>query len=250
LKLWGGSEKTKILHRSEVINALLDIFSSAASMIYVCGNSKFPLQLLSLEITKKTLLATANNSNRVKQRYLFEVTKDNTQYCRNLMQIVDNDNYFCHSDDIEANFVVSEKEYLGSITLKEPHQQAIYSNMNGIVEQHISIFDTLWNKAIPAEQRIGKIQEGIEPEFYEVINNYENAQEKYTDVAKSIDKEGLLLFANSKAMIRANKIGIIDSLIEASAKKGAIIRIICPLAEENLSSKNRRLKSFQKLLDL
>jgi two-component system, OmpR family, sensor histidine kinase VicK len=206
LRLWGALEKNKILHRSEVINALLDIFSSAVSMIYICGNSKFPLQLLSLEIIKQTILSTANKNNRVKQRYLFEITRDNIQYCRNLMQIVGHDNYFCHSGDIEANFVVNEKEYLGSITLREPQQQAIYSNMNGILEQHRSIFDTLWNKAIPAKQRIGEIQEEIEPEFYEVINNYEKAQEKYIDLAKSIDKEGLLLFANSKAMIRANKI--------------------------------------------
>jgi two-component system, OmpR family, sensor histidine kinase VicK len=232
LRLWGALEKNKILHRSEVINALLDIFSSAVSMIYICGNSKFPLQLLSLEIIKQTILSTANKNNWVKQRYLFEITRDNIQYCRNLMQIVGHDNYFCHSGDIEANFVVNEKEYLGSITLREP-QQAIYSNMNGILEQHRSIFDTLWNKAIPAKQRIEEIQEEIEPEFYEVINNYEKAQEKYIDLAKSIDKEGLLLFANSKAMIRANKIGVIDSLIEASTKKGAIIRIVCPLAEEN-----------------
>ena len=233
LRLWGALEKNKILHRSEVINALLDIFSSAVSMIYICGNSKFPLQLLSLEIIKQTILSTANKNNRVKQRYLFEITRDNIQYCRNLMQIVGHDNYFCHSGDIEANFVVNEKEYLGSITLREPQQQAIYSNMNGILEQHRSIFDTLWNKAIPAKQRIEEIQEEIEPEFYEVITNYEKAQEKYIDLAKSIDKEGLLLFANSKAMIRANKIGVIDSLIEASTKKGAIIRIVCPLAEGN-----------------
>ena len=233
LRLWGALEKNKILHRSEVINALLDIFSSAVSMIYICGNSKFPLQLLSLEIIKQTILSTANKNNRVKQRYLFEITRDNIQYCRNLMQIVGHDNYFCHSGDIEANFVVNEKEYLGSITLREPQQQAIYSNMNGILEQHRSIFDTLWNKAIPAKQRIEEIQEEIEPEFYEVITNYEKAQEKYIDLAKSIDKEGLLLFANSKAMIRANKIGVIDSLVEVSTKKGAIIRIVCPLAEGN-----------------
>ena len=233
MKLWDASEKNKVLHRTEVINVLLDIFSSAVNTIYICGNSKFPLQLLSLEITKKTILVTANKNNRVKQKYLLEITKDNIQYCRNLMQIVGHNNYIRHSDDIEANFVVSEKEYIGSITLKEPHQQAIYSNMNGIVEQYRSIFDTLWNKAIPAEQRIGEIQEGIEPEFYEVINDYQKAQEKYIDLAKSIDKEGLLLFANSKAMIRADKIGVIDSLIEASAKKGAIVRIVCPLVEEN-----------------
>jgi two-component system, OmpR family, sensor histidine kinase VicK len=233
LRLWGASEKNKILHRTEVVNALLDIFSSSANTIYVCGNSKFLLQLLSLEITRKTIQATANKNNHVEQKFLFEITKDNIQYCWNLMRIVGDYNHFCHSDDIEANFVVSEKEYLGSITLKEPHQQAIYSNAEGIVEQHISIFDTLWHKAIPAEQRAEDIQEGIEPEFCDVISDYEKAQEKYIDLAKSIDKEGLLLFANSKAMIRANKIGVIDYLIEASAKKGAIIRIVCPLGEEN-----------------
>jgi two-component system sensor histidine kinase VicK len=233
LKLWRASENYKVLHRTEVINALLDIFSSAVDMIYICGNSKFPSQLLSLEILKNTILATANEDRRVKQRYLIEITKDNIQYCKKLMQIVGHDNYFCHSDDIEANFVASEKEYLGSISLKEPRQEAIYSSINGVVEQHRSNFDTLWNKAISAEQRIGEIQERIEPDFYEVINNYQKAQEKYIDLAKSIDKEGLLLFANSKAMIRAEKIGIIDYLIEASTKKGAIIRIVCPLVEEN-----------------
>ena len=224
LKLWRSSENYKILHRTEVINALLDVFSSAVNTICICGNSKFPSQLLSLEITKNTILATANKDRRVKQRYLFEITKDNIQYCRKLIQIVGHDNYFGHSNDIESNFVASEKEYLGSITMKEPHQQAIYNSINGIVEQHRSIFDTLWNKAIPAEQRIEEIQEGKEPEFYEIINDYQKAQEKYIDLSKSIDKEGLLLFANSKAMIRAKKIGIIDYLIEASVKKGAIIR--------------------------
>jgi hypothetical protein len=120
------------------------------------------------------------------------------------MQIVGPDNFFRHSYEIEENFVLSEKQYLGSITLMEPHQQAIHSTMKGIVEQHNSIFDTLWHKAIPAERRIREIEQGIEPEFYEVIHNYETAEEKYLGLAKSIDKEGLLFFASSKAMIRAN----------------------------------------------
>ena len=89
--------------------------------------------------------------------------------------------------------MVSEKEYLGSITLKEPHQQAIYSNMNGIVEQHNSIFDTLWHKAMSAEWRIREIEEGIVPEFYEVYLNFKKAQEKYLGLAGSIDNEGLFV---------------------------------------------------------
>jgi signal transduction histidine kinase len=164
------------------------------------------------------------------------VVKDNIPSCRNLIKIVahQNDSNFRHSDEVEANFVVSEKDYLGSITLKEPHQHAIYSNMRDMVEQQHHVFESLWNKAIPIQDRIAEIEEGREHEFYEVINDYKKAQEKYIDLARSVDKEALLLCANSKAMIRAYRLGVLDSLIEASTKKGAIIRIVCPLAEENL----------------
>jgi len=230
LQIW-RLEKAKIVHGTQVVNVLLDIFSSATNEISICGNPKFPSQLLSLDITKKAIAA---KNNRTNQRYLIEVGKDNIQSCRNLIQIVSrNDSNFRYSGDVEANFVVSEKEYLGSITLKEPHQQAIYSNMKDMVEQQHRIFDSLWNRAIPIQDRISEVEEGREHEFYEVINDYKKAQEKYIDLARSVDREALLLFANSKAMMRAYRLGVLDYLIEASSKKGALIRIVCPLAEEN-----------------
>ena len=233
LQIW-GLEKAKIVHGTQVVNVLLDIFTSVTNEISICGNPKFPSQLLSLDITKKAIAAIAAKNNRTNQRYLIEVGKDNIQSCRNLMEIVaQNDSNFRHSGDVETNFVVSEKEYLGSITLKEPHQQAIYSNMKDMVKQQHHIFDSLWNRAIPIQDRISEVEEGREHEFYEVINDYKKAQEKYIDLARSVDREALLLFANSKAMLRAYRLGVLDYLIEASSKKGALIRIVCPLAEEN-----------------
>src|SRR6476469_2291670 len=65
-----------------------------------------------------------------------------------------------HMNEIEANFLLNEKEYLGSITLKEPHQQAMYTNVREIVEQQQNIFETLWNKSINAEKRIKEIEDG------------------------------------------------------------------------------------------
>jgi hypothetical protein len=106
LQIW-RSEKAKIVHGTQVINSLLDIFSSAADTISICANSRFPSQLLSLEIIKKTIAA---KNSRIKQRYLVEVAKDNIPYCRNLMDIVaQNDNSFRHSDEVEANSIVSER---------------------------------------------------------------------------------------------------------------------------------------------
>jgi hypothetical protein len=112
-----------------------------------------------------------------------------------------------HMDNIEANFVVNETEYLGSITFQEPHQQAIYSNLGEVVEQQHSVFETLWNKSIPAENVIAEIEEGVEPEFLEVISDSQKATELYVKLVNSLQHECLLLFADSKAMFRADGLG-------------------------------------------
>ena len=225
-------ENTKILHRAQVINAIVDVFYDAEHRIDICGNSKFPSLIFSFEPIRKAIIVSKNKG--IRQRYIIEVTKENIQYCKELTKLVDD---LRHSDQIEANFALNETKYLGSITLNEPHQQAIYSNMKEVIEQQHYIFDNIWNKSIVANEKIREIEEGIESEFYEIITDNEKAKNVFIDLAKSIEKEALLLFANSQALIRSDKLGIINYLIEASAKagamKGATIRIICPLTVEN-----------------
>jgi two-component system, OmpR family, sensor histidine kinase VicK len=223
--------KTTILHRADVINALFQIFSNTERTINICGNSKFPLKIFSYDLINKLLTGSSFKQRGIKQRYIFEITKENVFRCKDIMKI---DNLeLRYMDDIEANFVVNEREYLGSINLQEPnHQQAIYSNISDVVEQQHSIFETIWNKSIPAEDVIKQIEEGVEPEFFEVISDSQKATEIYVNLAKSLDKEGLLLFADSKALLRAERLGVVDYLIKA-AQSGVTIKIICPLTEDN-----------------
>jgi len=139
-----------------------------------------------------------------------------------------------HMNDIDANFALNETEYLGSITLSEHNQQAIYSNIPEIVEQQHSIFETLWNKSTPAEDIVEEIEQGIEPEFFEIIVDSQKATEIYLNLAKSLQKEGLLLFADSRALVRAQRLGVLEYLIKASSQRHAAIKIICPINEDNL----------------
>ncbi|HZB16357.1 MAG TPA: HAMP domain-containing sensor histidine kinase [Nitrososphaeraceae archaeon] len=228
-----ASKKTRILHHAQVVNAMLDIFYDAEDRIDICGNSKFPSYIFSFEPIKKAIVASKNKGTR--QRYIIEITKDNIQYCKELMRIVKD---LRHSDQIEANFGLNEIEYLGSVGLQEERLQATYCNIKEVVEQQHYIFDSLWNKSTNADEKIREIEEGVESEFYEVITDNEKAKNVYIDLAKSIENEALLLFANSEAVLRSDRLGIIDYLIEASTKrrgsmKGPTIRIICPLTVEN-----------------
>jgi two-component system sensor histidine kinase VicK len=52
-------------------------------------------------------------------------------------------------------------------------------------------------------------------------------------LAKSVKEEALLLLPNDKAMVRTERLGVIDYVIKASQENGATIKIICPLSEEN-----------------
>jgi signal transduction histidine kinase len=116
--------------------------------------------------------------------------------------------------------------------LSEP-EQAIFSNLGELVEQQHSIFEALWNKSLPAEDIINEIEAGVEPEVLELISDRNKATEIYVDLARSVEKEALFLLADSKAMLRADKLGVIDYLIRASSEKGATIKIVCPLDKEN-----------------
>ena len=176
-----------------------------------------------------SLLLSSGKRTNTRQRYIFEITRENIDYCKKLIKKIE----LRHLDENEANFAVNERECLGFITMQKETLQATYSNMKEVVEQQQSVFETLWNKAIPARDKIREIEEGLESEFLEVISDHKKATEIYINLAKSVEREALILFANSKAIVRAKRLGILDYLITAS-KRGAVIKIITPITEENL----------------
>jgi two-component system sensor histidine kinase VicK len=228
----GSSEKTEIFHGTDnVIDTILQFSSKTKSRIEACVDYTRPSLAIKIEQLKKSFIDAKNRG--VILRCITEITKENISYCRELLEIV---NELRHLDGIKGNFYLSESEYLAPATFHEkgePASQIIYSNVKEIVEHQRYIFETLWNKSISAKDKIIEIENEIEPEFLEVISDCKKATEIYVEFAKLVENEALLLLADSKAMIRADKLGVIDYLIEASSRYGAVIKLICPLSNEN-----------------
>ncbi|HEU4822132.1 MAG TPA: ATP-binding protein [Nitrososphaeraceae archaeon] len=95
-----------------------------------------------------------------KIRAFTEITKENVRHCKELMKIVDE---LRHLDGVKGGMAISESEYMATTILEEskPLTQVIYSNVREVVEQGQYLFDTLWNSAISADQKIREIEEGI-----------------------------------------------------------------------------------------
>ncbi len=140
-----------------------------------------------------------------------------------------------HLDGIKANFSVSETEYLASATLAEEVQQpiisiqqVIYSNVKDIVAQQKYVFESFWNKAIPAENRIKEIEEGFVLGSTEVIQIPSRTKELFVDLVKLSKEEVLLLLPTTNAFLREQRLGIIQLLKEA-AECNVNVRILTPI---------------------
>ena len=155
-------ERTEILYGTDnVINNELRFFSETKTRIDTYMDYTRPALAIGTEAIRKSLVEAKRKG--VQLRYLTEITNDNLSYCKEIMSMVDE---LRHLDGIKGNFMISESEYLAPVILNEEGKipsQLIYSNVDEIVEQQHYMFETLWRKAIPSEQKIREIEEGVRP---------------------------------------------------------------------------------------
>ncbi|HEY9492484.1 MAG TPA: hypothetical protein VIP56_10900, partial [Nitrososphaeraceae archaeon] len=108
----------------------------------------------------------------IRLRYLTEITTENISFCKQLLSTAVSE--LRHLEGIKGTFMISESEYLAPAVSFEKGKVAAritYSNVKELVEEHEYVFDTVWNKAISAEQRIKEIEEGIEPIRTRLLEN-------------------------------------------------------------------------------
>ena len=212
---------------NKVIEQVLHFVSNARKKIDACVDHTRPLLATEIEPLKKSLVYAKERG--ICLSYVTEITNDNVSCCKELTKMTGE---IRHLDGIKGNFYISDTEYIAPATFErgKPASQMIYSNVKEIVNHQQYLFDTLWNKAIPAEQKIKELEEGVSE--FEVITYHERASQVLIDLAKSVKKEALFFLPNDKAMVRVDRLGVIDHIIDAS-QNGATIKIICPLSEEN-----------------
>jgi hypothetical protein len=154
------TERTEVLTGEQnVLHAVLQFVSNTKSEIDACIDYSRPLLAIEIEDLKKAFIDA--KSRGVKLRYVTEITGHNVKYCKELVKMVDE---LRHLEGIRGNFYVNEAEYIAPATLHEKGKvasQITYSNVKEVVQHHKHyVFDTLWNRAIPAKQRIREIEKG------------------------------------------------------------------------------------------
>lgn len=101
------------------------------------------------------------------------------------------------------------------------------------VEQQQYFFETLWNKAIPASQRIKEIEQGAKREFVETVRDPYEIQKLGFDLIKAAEDEIIVLFSTANAFRHQEKAGALELLKEAAMLRGVKIRILVPIGNSD-----------------
>jgi two-component system, OmpR family, sensor histidine kinase VicK len=219
------SEKTLVLHGFEkTTEAIIRFLYSAEESMNICADNTWPSVAMGVEVFKKGLYELKKRN--IKSRFVTDITKDNIKYCKELMQISE----LRHLDGVRGNFSISEKGYTASATLQEAAllQEVIYSNVRAILDQQQYVFETLWSKAKPAEQKIREIEEGIDFGKTEIIQSPKKILELFINMIKSAKSEILLMLPTINAFLREERIGAIELLKKSVAEHNVNVRIITP----------------------
>lgn len=219
------SEKTEVIYGSDkTTKAILEFLKSAEFSMNICADHTWPSVAMGVEVYKKGL--SELKPRKVRFRAITDITRDNVKHCKELVQIAE----LRHLDGIKGNFGISEKAYTASATLREAAllQQVIYSNVKAILEQQHYVFETLWNKAISAEEKIREIEQGLEPDIIEVIQNPAKTAKLYLDLIRNAAREILLIFPTTNAITRQNSVGALQLLKQAAEQNKVNVRLLMP----------------------
>jgi hypothetical protein len=148
--------RTQVLYRQETIDgAILQFIKNANHRwdIYAISTARPQLTRYE-EMQKESIRFTKERGGAI--RYITEITEENLEYCKELMKTTTE---LRHLPSVKGNYQVSDSEYQATADLQvsQPLPLLIYSNDIEVVRQQQYVFETLWNIAIPADQRMKQL---------------------------------------------------------------------------------------------
>jgi two-component system sensor histidine kinase VicK len=223
-------EITKIINGDKnIIEAVSRFISAADAGIDACVDQTRPA--LAIDVEQIRSLVLSSHKRGIRFRCITEITTNNIHYCKQLLEIVDE---LRHLDNIVGTFYVSDIECLVPESLHKKSKlasQIIYWNVKETVKHQQYVFETLWNKAISAEQKINEIEKGELPEVIEIIHDTNEAQLLAHKLVSAAEKEVLVVFSSSNAFIRQVNAGGGQLVIKVANSRNVNVVILTPMNE-------------------
>ena len=148
----------------EVVGTILKFMGNVKTSLDNCFNEDGPYFAMEIPDYKQGYIDIKKRGAKV--RVITRVTKNNVQHCKNLEKIVDE---VRHLDKVEGGIALSDSEYMTTTMLDKSKllTQIVHTDIPEAVLQQQNFFNNLWEKAVPAKQKIRDI-------LYELDESHNN----------------------------------------------------------------------------
>jgi two-component system, OmpR family, sensor histidine kinase VicK len=220
-------ERTEIISGADnILRLTFASFPHVTESLDNCIDSNGPASFVLVESMWSHMKELANTRRDIRFRFITEITKENLQYCKEMAKIFE----LRHLDGIKGNLgIMDGREYRASPSIRPgvPPDVLIRSTAKVFVEQQKFFFETLWNKAIPARQKIKEIEEGRPVEKLEILEDTEKSISRAFDIMKKTQNEILVLFATPRTFTFALRSESAD-IYRKISRNGVDIKLLVP----------------------
>jgi two-component system sensor histidine kinase VicK len=238
------TEKTEVIYSAQnVFNRAMQSIPLAKETIDLCGEEDGSSAIVANEPILERYIEASKRGVRIRQ--ITEINKNNILDCKKLMDWME----LRHIDGLHGYFVVVDGKQFNSHAYGEkgksfPHM--VTSTVKVFVQQQQYFFNTLWEKAIPAEQKMKEVEEGRTPEKLEIIQDTKKSISCAFDIMNKTQKELLVLFATPRTFTLALQAGAAD-IYRKISKNGADIKLLIPRGGAEIEEDNEQIAKVREI---
>jgi signal transduction histidine kinase len=216
--------------------------------VLCCYDYYGPIRIIKTEPIWKNNLEVDKRGINV--RFLTDIRDENLKYCKRMIEEIRHIE-MRHMDGVKGNFVIhDDKEYFLPFFVDkpgEPVKDALFCTQKEMVEAHLFIFENLWRQATPASLRFKELEEGIHPEVLLALKEANEIVDTGNRLIRSAKNEILIIFHTANALLRQEKSGGLDLLIESAIRYKTQIKILVPVEDKitRIASRLERLNEIQ-----
>lgn len=152
-----------------------------------------------------------------------------------------------HIDGIRGNFgIFDNRAYMVFIFHKESEQpdQTLWSNSKELVDKQQTLFDKMWDMAIPLSVRNRELKYQQFPSYHDDITNLNDIKEEISNLIQQCRKE-LLIISSVKLLNLILLTSDFLSLISVVLKRGVKIKILSNTVDTDIENKFNFVNSLE-----
>ena len=209
----------------EANEALIESYRRATTRFDACLDST--ASTIAIELRADTIRWQEMKDKGVRLRIITEITKENVEECTQLTRLCE----IRRLGGTVGNFIVTDREYIAANRPPksgEPLSDILCISHPEVVEQQSRMFELLWQRSIPVEQRMAQLVRGSEIGETRVLNDIKQTLDEIIETTMRARKEILILYPHGRSCKEKSNSSIAgeESFVQGNKGEGSYTNLI------------------------